>query len=118
MISASSFWILFADVLNCFALNDLDKRSFAFLSFEADDPEAWAPPDPEPVDDEALTEAIFAFKRTSIAIALKNVASVTLRRLKRRKYIIVCNLMVSAASLTVKLRQRVTLKLSVKKPEV
>ena len=65
VISASSFWILLAEVLNCFALKDLDNRSLAFRSLAADEdePEAWAaaaeaPPEPEPADELALTEAI------------------------------------------------------------
>ena len=53
MISASSFWILLADVLNCFPLEDLDDRSWALRV----EPEVSS--DPDPVEDDPLTEDIF-----------------------------------------------------------
>lgn len=56
MISASSFWILFADVLNCFPLEDLDDRSWALRA----DPEACeVSSEPDPVEDDPLREDIF-----------------------------------------------------------
>ena len=66
MISANSFWILLAEVLNCLALKDLASRSLALRSFEAvvavvvaELPDvAAAPVEVDPVDEDALTEAI------------------------------------------------------------
>ena len=65
MISASSFWIRFADVLNCLALKDLESRSLALRSADAAEeavvvaPAAGAvPPELEPADEDAFTEAI------------------------------------------------------------
>jgi hypothetical protein len=61
VISASSFWILFAEVVSCFALKDFESRSLAFRSDEAAE-DVWADPavgaDPDVDPAEPFTDAI------------------------------------------------------------
>ena len=81
VISASSFWIRFAEVVSCFALKDFESRSLDLEAAEDDpveagaDPEVGALPEVGPlpdVEDEAFTDAMFCFVLFCFAVVVED----------------------------------------------